>query len=223
MQSSLVVRLLVGALKRSGILVGALALTALLFMVLPLIQAINAARDQGELYDLSGLAEPPPPPPMIEETPPEEEEEQEPEPPKLDEAQQNLDLDALTLALESSMSGGFGGAAIAAQLSQGMGDGGQDNDALFSMADLDQRPRVIYQPSPQISEALKKRGGGKVSIIFIVDASGRVERPKVHQSSDPLFDRAALDAVKKWKFEPGRRNGKPVRFRMRVPITFPDS
>jgi len=44
----------------------------------------------------------------------------------------------------------------------------------------------------------------------------------VQQSPDPVFDRAALDAIKKWKFEPGKRNGKPVRFRMRQPITFKD-
>ena len=30
----------------------------------------------------------------------------------------------------------------------------------------------------------------------------------------------ALKAVKQWKFEPGKRKGKPVQFRMRVPITF---
>ncbi len=34
-------------------------------------------------------------------------------------------------------------------------------------------------------------------------------------------DSAALTAVKQWKFEPGKRNGKAVRFRMRVPISFP--
>ena len=34
-------------------------------------------------------------------------------------------------------------------------------------------------------------------------------------------ERPALAAVKKWKFEPGKKGGEPVRFRMRVPITFP--
>jgi protein TonB len=43
----------------------------------------------------------------------------------------------------------------------------------------------------------------------------------VQQSTDPVFERPALAAVKQWRFEPGKRNGKPVRFRMRVPITFP--
>jgi protein TonB len=36
-----------------------------------------------------------------------------------------------------------------------------------------------------------------------------------------VFEAPALKAVKQWKFEPGKKNGKAVRFRMRVPITFP--
>ncbi|MBZ0258769.1 energy transducer TonB, partial [bacterium] len=50
---------------------------------------------------------------------------------------------------------------------------------------------------------------------------GQVENPIVQKSTDPIFENPALSAVKKWKFEPGKRNGEPVRFRMRVPITFP--
>jgi len=31
---------------------------------------------------------------------------------------------------------------------------------------------------------------------------------------------AALDAIRKWKFEPGRRGGKPVSFRIRQKMSF---
>ena len=58
-------------------------------------------------------------------------------------------------------------------------------------------------------------------MLFVVDQDGRVDSPRVQKSTNPEFDRAALKAVKQWKFEPGKRNGEPVRFRMRVPITFP--
>lgn len=50
---------------------------------------------------------------------------------------------------------------------------------------------------------------------------GRVTDAVVQTSSDPIFERPALAAVRKWKFEPGRRDGRPARFRMRVPVTFP--
>ena len=54
-----------------------------------------------------------------------------------------------------------------------------------------------------------------------VDKKGRVESPRVQQSSDSIFERAALAAVRQWRFEPGRRKGEPVRSRKRVTITFP--
>ena len=57
--------------------------------------------------------------------------------------------------------------------------------------------------------------------VFIVDERGRVVEPRVRNSTDPIFEKSALTAVKRWRFEPGKRNGKPVRFRMLVPITFP--
>ena len=60
-----------------------------------------------------------------------------------------------------------------------------------------------------------------VYVLFVVSERGKVENPRVWQSTDPALERPALAAVKKWRFEPGKRNGKPVRFRMRCPITFP--
>jgi len=89
------------------------------------------------------------------------------------------------------------------------------------MADLDQKPRIIYQPGPVIDKKLRAKVPGTVYILFIVNQQGRVDQPKVQNSSDPIFEKAALAAVKQWKFEPGKRKGEPVRFRMRVPITFP--
>ena len=98
---------------------------------------------------------------------------------------------------------------------------GDDGAGLFSLADLDQAPRAVYQPSPALSKKLLKRGPGKVWIIFIVNERGRVENPKVQSSSDPLFERPALAAVRKWRFEPGKRDGKAVSSRTRIPISFP--
>ena len=40
---------------------------------------------------------------------------------------------------------------------------------------------------------------------------------------DPLFDRAAIQAIGQWRFEPAKRGGEPVPWRMRVTVTFPES
>jgi protein TonB len=47
-----------------------------------------------------------------------------------------------------------------------------------------------------------------------------VQRATVQKSSHPAFEAPALTAVGKWRFEPGKRKGESVAFKMRVPITF---
>jgi protein TonB len=71
-----------------------------------------------------------------------------------------------------------------------------------------------------LTAALRKRLPATVNVLFVVDEGGRVENPIVQNSSDPQFEAAALAAIRQWKFEPGKRGGKPVRFRMRQPFTF---
>jgi protein TonB len=202
-----------------------LALTFGLFLVLPLLESITStARTDMIVQGVNTALPPPPPPPPIEEEKEEEEPEEEPPPPpKLAEETPPLDLSQLELALNPGTGGGAGGdfeVRLPVGGASGQGEGG-DVDQLFSMSDLDQKPRVIYQPSPQTNAALQKLTPGTVTIVFVVDQRGRVENPIVQSSSNPAFETPALAAVKQWKFEPGKRNGEPVRFRMRVPITFP--
>jgi protein TonB len=104
---------------------------------------------------------------------------------------------------------------------QGLGTGGEDGvGSLFSLHDLDQRPRAIHQPQPVLTAALRKKMPAKVTVLFIVDQTGRVQNPTVQSASDPAFEAAVLQALKQWKFEPGKRGGEAVRFRMRQPFTF---
>ena len=167
------------------------------------------------------MANIPPPPPPPEEEPPEEEE-PEPEPPKLEQEVEPLDLSQLELALNPGTGAGALQGDFSIDLSQAT-EGGGGVDELFSLADLDQKPRPVYQPGPNMSSAVRRQTPGKVFIIFVVNKQGRVEQAKVQKSSHPVFEQPALAAVKQWRFEAGKRNGEPVRFRMRVPITFPES
>lgn len=136
-----------------------------------------------------------------------------------------LSLGALENALNPGMGGGdFGGSF---GLSSGGRIGGQgtglagDLDAIFSMSDLDQKPRPIFQSTPLYPVALRqKKVAGSVLVSFVVDKQGKVTGAQVERSSDPAFDKPALDAVKQWKFEPGVRAGQKVHFKMRVPIKF---
>lgn len=169
-----------------------------------------------QAVDTAKLEAPDPPP----EPEPEEEPEQEEEPPQLTEDTPPLDLSQLELALNPGVGGGWLAGDFTVNLHTVVSES-KDVESLFSIADLDQKPRVIYQPSPLSSNEVRSKAPGTVYIVFVVDAQGRVENPKVQKSTDPIFENPALNAVQQWKFEPGKHNGQPVRFRMRVPITFP--
>lgn len=205
---------------RLVVAVGAVGLTLVFFLVLPLMQTIGAPPEDDLILQSMDTANIPPPPPPPEDKPEEEQEEEE-EPPELTEEAPLMDLEQLDLALGNDLSGDWLGGDFAQVSLKTFGSTKEDVDALFGVGDLDQEPRVIYQPGPTLTPRMRKRTPATVNIIFFVDERGRVDSPKVHSSTDPLFERAALAAIKQWKFEPGQRNGKPVRFRMRIPFTFP--
>jgi protein TonB len=198
---------------------GAALVTAALFLILPLLQVINQPPESDlGLQTVGNVQLPPPPPPPPEE--PEKEEEPEEEPPELIEEAPPLDLAQLELALNHGLSGDLLAGDFTVRLNTASSES-EDVDALFSLADLDQEPRAIHQPNPALDRKVRQKAPGAANVIFIVDQRGRVEQASVQSSSDPVFEAPALAAVRQWRFEPGRRSGEPVRFRMRVTITFP--
>jgi protein TonB len=194
-------------------------LTVAFFLVLPLMQTLTQPPATDLLVQSVDTAklEAPPPPPQEE---PEKEPEQEEQPPELLEDAPPLDLSQLELALNPGFSGGWMDGDFTVNLNTVVSES-KTVDALFSIADLDQKPRVIYQPGPSVDKKVREKAPGTVYVAFVVDERGRVESPLIQKSSDPIFERPAISAVKQWKFEPGKRNGEPVKFRMRVPISFP--
>lgn len=94
-------------------------------------------------------------------------------------------------------------------------------ERLAGIRDLDNPPRARLQASPMYPlEAKRTDREGTVLIEFTVDEGGMVLDPKVMSSTDRIFDEATLRAVAKWRFEPGRRAGRIVRFRMALPVVF---
>lgn len=86
---------------------------------------------------------------------------------------------------------------------------------------LDRTPHAKVQPSPQYPVAMRASGTeGRVVIEFTVDTAGNVVTATVHSATNREFEEAAVRAVMKWRFEPGRHNGRAVPFRMAVPLEF---
>jgi protein TonB len=91
----------------------------------------------------------------------------------------------------------------------------------LGIGNLDNHPRTTTQVSPVYPEEMKRQGiEGTVIVEFIVDESGRVTNPRVVKSDDPAFEAPTLRAVAGWRFEPGRKDGRRVSFKMAVPVSY---
>ena len=91
----------------------------------------------------------------------------------------------------------------------------------FEIVKLDQKPVVKSQAAPQYPLAMRKAQiEGEVLVDFVVTAEGNVVKASALRSSRWDFEAAAIAAVSKWKFAPGKKNGRPVNTHMQVPIVF---
>lgn len=189
------------------------------FLVLPLLAAITQPEQSTtRLVDASTTELPPPPPPEPE--PDEDQKDEPPPPPDVNSEAPPLDLSDLELSLNPSFGTGGVGGGFTMPTGNLLQQTGNSMNSLFDMGDLVEDPRPIFRARPQVTAAMRKRMPCTVFILMTVDAQGRVVDPRVARSDDPLFDAAALEAVRRWKFEPGKRGGKPDSFRVRQPVTF---
>jgi periplasmic protein TonB len=81
-------------------------------------------------------------------------------------------------------------------------------------------PKLIARVDPIYPPlARQTRTQGTVIIDAIVDEQGNVVEAKV-VSGQPLLIQSALDAVRKWRYEPTYLNDQPVPVQLNVTITF---
>jgi TonB family protein len=81
-------------------------------------------------------------------------------------------------------------------------------------------PRVVRQVPPKYSGSRGVRVVGSVTISLVVTAQGFPKDPQVVKSLDKDVDQSALDAVRQWRFDPARKDGKPVAVRIALEIDF---
>ncbi len=92
---------------------------------------------------------------------------------------------------------------------------------VFDISMLDQTPVPRFQARPQYPFEMRRAGiAGEVVVDFIVDTNGDVQNAYAIRSSQREFEAAAIQAVTKWKFKPGRKGGRDVPTHMQVPIVF---
>ncbi|MEJ2616062.1 MAG: energy transducer TonB [Ignavibacteriaceae bacterium] len=61
---------------------------------------------------------------------------------------------------------------------------------------------------------------GKVYLLIYISENGNVDDVKVLKGLGAGCDKAAVNAVKETKFNPGKDNGKAIKVKLSLPITF---
>lgn len=80
---------------------------------------------------------------------------------------------------------------------------------------------VVRTPPLYPPEARSRRIEGRVLVEFTVTERGEVEDPVIVEANPPgVFDQAVLQSVRKWRFKPKEKDGKPVAVRARQPLEF---
>jgi periplasmic protein TonB len=81
-------------------------------------------------------------------------------------------------------------------------------------------PKLISSPDPQYPAAARAQSlDGVVVLDALVDAAGKVTDVKV-VSGPMLLRQAAIDALRKWKYQPAQLNGQPTAVHTNVNIRF---
>ena len=82
-------------------------------------------------------------------------------------------------------------------------------------------PKVISAPEPKYTEeGTSAHIQGNVLLRLVVDERGRPTEIAVLSPLGYGLDEAAIDAVSHWRFQPGTKDGKPVKVQAQVEVAF---
>lgn len=100
----------------------------------------------------------------------------------------------------------------------------QDSDKVYTV--VDKMPEIkgglpaLYKKIEYPKKAVKKHITGRVFLQVIVDKKGNPKNAKVIRDIGGGCGQAAVDAISKMKFKPGKKNGEKVKVKYSLPITF---
>jgi TonB family protein len=82
-------------------------------------------------------------------------------------------------------------------------------------------PHLITALDPDYpDDARRAKAQGVVLVECMVGTDGTVSNARILNSLRKDLDASALDAVRRWRFEPAIKDGKPVAVQIRVEVTF---
>jgi protein TonB len=115
------------------------------------------------------------------------------------------------------VNGGPGGNAQAGQV----GSHGNSESAPFGEGQVDSPAKLQFGTPPSYTAAAEAAGiEVELPLELVIDATGSVQSARTLQHVGYGLDEAAVAAVRRYRFKPAWRGGKPVAVRMRWLLRF---
>jgi periplasmic protein TonB len=117
--------------------------------------------------------------------------------------------------------GSGGGVGSGSGAGFGPGHGGNMGGGAYRIGGGVSPPTVIYKVEPEYSEeARKAKFQGTVVLFIVVDEKGNPRDLRVIRPLGLGLDQKAIEAVEKWRFNPGKKDGKPVPVQATIEVNF---
>jgi protein TonB len=100
----------------------------------------------------------------------------------------------------------------------------QDSDEIYTV--VDEMPEIVgglsslYNQIEYPRQAVRQGVEGRVFVQFVVDESGNAVDPVILRDIGAGCGEAAVKAIQKVKFTPGKQNGAPVKVKFSLPVSF---
>ncbi len=118
-------------------------------------------------------------------------------------------------------SGSGGGIGPGRGPGYGPGEGGGAGGGVFRIGGGVSAPVAIFKVEPEYSEeARKAKFQGTVVLSIVIDEHGQPTNFKVVRPLGLGLDEKAIEAVQKWRFLPGKKEGHPVAVLATVEVNF---
>ena len=138
-------------------------------------------------------------------------------PDKVPEANTNPEPSAVDTGVPGGVEGGVPGGVVG-----GTPGGVPSDDAPLRVGGAVTRPELIGNPGKPVYTELARRARvtGTVIVEAIIDTGGNVTNVRVLKGLPMGLDRAAVEAVQKWKFKPATLEGRPVKVYYVLTVNF---
>ncbi|HYO84221.1 MAG TPA: energy transducer TonB [Bryobacteraceae bacterium] len=118
-------------------------------------------------------------------------------------------------------SGTGGGVGSGSGVGFGPGSGAGTGGGVYKIGGGVSAPVPIFKPEPEYSEeARKAKFQGAVLLSIVILPDGTTSNLRVSRALGLGLDEKAIEAVRKWRFRPSLKDGKPVPVTANVEVNF---